>query len=146
MIKIYLAAAWGRRLEIKELSEKIKKLGFGITSRWLDQEDSGAFAALPNTEAKERFLRQHAVMDVQDVYSADILIRFSDAEEMKQPLVDSRLLSGARNFEMGLAYGLGKKLIVVGGYQNIFDRLANIQHVKDVSALMDLLAGIRFAL
>lgn len=37
--KIYLAAAWGRRVEIKALSEKIKKLGYEITSRWLDQED-----------------------------------------------------------------------------------------------------------
>ena len=143
MTSVYLAAAWSRRDEIKQIAENISKLGYKITSRWLDQENFGA-TALMNNEEKEARLRMHAIMDVTDVLRADTIVRFSDAEQMKQPLVDSKLLSGARNFEMGLAYGANKTMIVVGGHQNIFDRLPNIHHVHNVSELMDLLAGMRF--
>lgn len=92
---------------------------------------------------------EHALMDVADVMAANILIRFSDAPVMKASAVDSKLLSGARNFEMGLAFAVDMfvhdtMLIVVDGPQNIFDRLPGVRHVKDVGALMDLLAGMKF--
>lgn len=146
--KIYLAAAWGRRFEIKQVALILERMGYEVTSRWLDQENFGA-SNLQNTADKEMFLQKHALIDVDDVLRADILIRFSDADEMKKPLVDSKLVSGARMFEMGMAYATNlfaheMLIIVVGGNQNIFDRLPNVRHVVNVNALYDLLAGMKF--
>jgi hypothetical protein len=42
-------------------------------------------------------------------------------------------------FEMGYAKAKGKGLIVVGGKQNVFDRLDGIIHIKDADALVRLL-------
>jgi hypothetical protein len=47
-------------------------------------------------------------------------------------------------FEMGLAYALGKPIVVVGGIQPIFDYLPTINHVRDIGELngiIRLMAG-----
>ncbi|MGD0331547.1 MAG: hypothetical protein ABSB40_14075, partial [Nitrososphaeria archaeon] len=70
MKKVYLAAAFWRKEEMKELSLRIKELGVKVTSRWLDEEP------LPEGKIKrKRFLENTAAMDANDVFAADTLIR-----------------------------------------------------------------------
>lgn len=130
-MKVYLAGAWSRQAELCGYAHRLKDLGVEVTSRWL-----GEIPPVDGTNFN-KFLRETALIDVEDVLRADALVRFSDAEEMAFPLVKSKLASGARMFEMGLAWNNGKPVIVVGGHQNVFDFLPNIIHLPDVESLYD---------
>jgi hypothetical protein len=83
------------------------------------------------------FRRQRAQEDVEDVRAARILVRFTD--DLNRPTVPAGLATGSRMFEMGLAYALGKIIIVVGGTQPIFDYLPGIFHLHDVAELKKVL-------
>ena len=129
---VYLAAAWSRRKEISLIADQLNKIpGVCVKARWLKEP----------IKAKEKhcfhFCQKRAQVDVQDVKKADILIRFTD--DLRRKLVPARLATGARMFEMGYAYALGKKIIVVGGHQPIFDYLPGIIHINDVETLKSFL-------
>jgi hypothetical protein len=128
-MKIYTAGSWSRRDEIKKVAAELEKLGVTITSRWLNEPIQ------PKGSSLEKWRRETARIDVIDIRDADMLVRFSDAEAAKAATVGSNLISGARMFETGLAWSLGKPIVVVGGKQNVFDYLPNITHVKNVEAL-----------
>jgi nucleoside 2-deoxyribosyltransferase len=130
-MRVYLAGAWGRREEILRVANRLRHVGVEITSNWLTEE------AGMQSGSKERFLRERAYIDLQDVDRADALVRFADISRTRQ--VPRALISGARMFEMGYAKAKGKTLIVVGGKQHVFDRLAEVIHVKDADALVRLL-------
>lgn len=124
-LNIYLAASWSRRREIQLIAVKLTRREFKVTSGWLYQEATPENAAL---------------MDVADVARADTIIRFSDREVVeKADTVYSHLATGARHFEFGYAYAQGKRMIVVGGYQNVFDSLPHVEHVKDEEELWTIL-------
>ena len=130
-MKIYLAAAFSRQEEIKQVALRLESKGLEITSRWLDVK-------------KERL--ENAFMDVEDVRRSDFLVRFTDDmfhsdvwSSNNEAYVPARLISGARHFETGLAWERGIPIIVVGGKQNIFDEFPNITHVSSVSELEKVL-------
>jgi nucleoside 2-deoxyribosyltransferase len=130
-MRVYLAAAWGRREEILRVANRLRDVGVEITSNWLTEEDG------MQSGSKEKFLRERAYIDLQDVDRADALVRFADVPRTRK--VPRALISGARMFEMGYAKAKGKTLIVVGGKQHVFDRLAEVIHVKNADALVRLL-------
>ena len=130
-MRVYLSAAWGRREEILRVANRLRLEGVEITSNWLTEEEG------MQSGSKERFLRERAYIDLQDVDRADALVRFADIPRTRK--VPRALISGARMFEMGYAKAKGKGLIVVGGKQHVFDRLADVIHVKDADALVRLL-------
>jgi nucleoside 2-deoxyribosyltransferase len=130
-MRVYLAGAWGRREEILRVANRLREVGVDITSNWLTEEEG------MQSGSKEKFLRERAYIDLQDVDRADALVRFADVPRTRQ--VPRALISGARMFEMGYAKAKGKTLIVVGGKQHVFDRLTEVIHVKDADALVRLL-------
>jgi len=136
---VYLAASWTRRNEIKMVATYLRAAGIEVRARWLDEEP------VPADPDRERFLIHRATEDVEDVLACDVLVRFTD--DLTAPTVPSRLATGARMFEMGLAWGAGKQIVVVGGHQCIFDHLpVNITHVRDVQELKNyLLSGSKYA-
>lgn len=161
-MKVYLASAWSRRSEMQGIAQNLKLMGHEITSRWLvNEKDSSTFpadgkASQIDNDACEAKHTVNALNDVEDVLTADAIVRFSDAPEMVWPLVPARLLSGARNFEFGLMYaanlfnsifekhpewgiyGKQRLMFVVDGKQNIFDRLPEVMHVRDVNQLYEV--------
>ena len=145
-MRVYLAAAWSRRVEILEVANRLEAKGVEITSRWLTEEEG------MNTGAREPFLRERCYIDLHDVDECDILIRFTDPETQGNekyravlgsiPITaDVKLLSCARMVEFGYAMAKGKSLIVVGGKQNVFDRKDGIVHLKDADELVKYLGG-----
>ena len=123
-MKIYLAAAWSRRAQIAQIADDLNLIpGITVNSRWLSEP---VFAATDIDHLL--FLRERALLDVGDVVSSDMLVRFTD--DLSGPTVPSRLASGARMFEMGLAYAQKKPVVVVGGIQQIFDHLPGIVHLS----------------
>lgn len=167
-MKVYLASAWSRREEMQGIADNLRLMGHEITSRWLvNEKDSSTFpddgkASQIDNDAREAKHTVNALHDVEDVLAADAIVRFSDAPEMVWPLVPARLLSGARNFEFGVMYtadviansledrtvqayyngnivvGKRRLMFVVDGKQNIFDRLPEVMHVKDVNQLYEV--------
>jgi len=132
-VKVYLAAAWSRQQEIRRYATILRGEGVEITSRWLEEKG-------PTDPAdKDRYRRETALIDIQDVRAADVLVRFTD-DLTTQAFVPSGLATGARMFEMGLAWSEGMPIIVVGGRQQVFDWLPNVTHVKDFEALVRLIA------
>ena len=131
-MKVYLAAAWSRRLEIKAIAERLTALGVEITSRWLDEEVG------MELKCSEHFLRDRAYVDLADVDAADAIVRFTD--RVTSDTVSKNLISGARMVEFGYAKARGKTLYVVGGKQNVFDNLDGIVHLKDVNELVAVLS------
>ena len=113
------------------MANRLRDVGVEITSNWLTEEEG------MQSGSKEKFLRERAYIDLQDVDRADALVRFADVPRTRQ--VPRALISGARMFEMGYAKAKGKTLFVVGGKQHVFDRLADVIHVKDADALVRLL-------
>lgn len=132
-MQLYLAAAWARKDEIFAVSQQLEQLpGVTVQARWL-------YEPVP-AEYTNAFRRERAQHDVDDVTSADILVRFTD--DLSGETVPAKLATGARMFEMGLAYALGKPIIVVGGIQPIFDHLPSIIHVENIAQLENKLSEI----
>lgn len=130
--KIYVAAAFSKRLEATNLAEALEDRGFEVTSRWLVEKK-------PEGADYEKYLEHEALMDVNDVLRSDLLVRITDTEELQQEVVNSKLITGSRFFEMGMAYAKGIPIIVVGGNQCLFDRLPSIKHFENTTQLFEYL-------
>lgn len=142
-MNIYLAAAWSKREEMQKLATDLEKTipGLIVNSRWIKEARSNnrwspATNARMNCEPKnmEKAVRRlRAEQDREDVEAADILIRFTD--DLSKKMVPSYLATGSRMWEMGYAMRGHQPVIIVGGIQNFFDYLPEVQHVKNVDAL-----------
>ena len=126
-MKVYLAAAFSRQNEIKEIARQLRNLGVEVTSRWLDAETI--------YKKPTRLRTEDAFTDIRDLRAADILIRFTDSVDGNS--VPSRLISCARMFEFGMAWERGMPIFVVGGTQNVFDYLPNVVHFPDNEDLFE---------
>ena len=129
-MKIYLAASYTRKREIAQVAARLRKCGFKVTSRWL-------------REGLKMDMLHGALRDISDIRSCDVLVRFTDKLDRK--MVPAQLATGARMFECGAAWVLGKVVMVIGGHQQIFDYLPNIVHLNDVDDLIIKLRGNGYA-
>ena len=118
--KIYLAAGFSRKEEIKKYAAELTALGFEITSSWLYERIS------PSTELHQvtrRYLREHAQRDLTDIQKADALVLFTQSPT--KPFV-----RGGRMHEAGYAMGLKKPLYLCGPRENIFHYLPGVYHCE----------------
>jgi len=129
VISIYLAARYGRKLEMREVAQRLEATGYIITSRWLQEPDSA--------NLNENELRKAALRDSEDIFAADILVRFSD--DLNTPRVPSGWCTSSRMEEAGMATAWGKQVVIVGAKQSVFDRLPDRVILSDVTALTDYL-------
>lgn len=113
-----------------QLRSELNMLGVRVNSRWLDESE------MP-LEGQEKYLREHAFMDIQDVVGCNIFVRFSD--DLSIPLVPAELATGGRFVEMGIALREGIPIVVVGGHQVLFDYLP-VTHLKNKDQLKRYLA------
>lgn len=139
-MKIYLAARYGRRLELCGYRDELQAAGCDITSRWLLGNhqidnvgkpigDNGealvegdAACASTGEDSKEaaELRAKFALEDIQDVYRASVLIAFTEPPR-------STASRGGRHVEFGYALGNGIRLIVVGYRENIFCWLPDVE-------------------
>lgn len=113
MISVYVAAKFTRRLEMREVADRLWKAGFEITSTWLQE-----VARLPWMTHGE-FWRKLAIKDLCEVAAADII------------LLDTHMPSntGGKENEYGFALGQWhhKLLFIVGPKRNVFHELCDRQ-------------------
>ena len=95
LVKVYIAAKYARRFELRALAAALKAHGVEITARWLD---NGEEEAAGPAEAGQ--------MDVDDVARADALVFIGEPHGSKNT-------GGGRWFELGLAYAYGKRCLVL---------------------------------
>lgn len=116
-LRIYLAAQYGWRNQLKEYAAQLTAAGFVVTSSWLNERAS------PTADLNDltpRFLKHHAHIDVRDIQDADCLVLFTvEPTELTK--------RGGRHVEFGMGYALGKKLIVCGPRENIFHYLDGVK-------------------
>jgi hypothetical protein len=122
--KVYLAASWLRREEMQSVAQELRTAGLEVDVHWLDQYDSH----------KQKSHLNNARADIRGVRECDVFVRYSD--DLSLPLVPSKLATGGRFVEQGIAMTLDKEIFVVGGKQCIFDELPKVTHVKDTAHLL----------
>lgn len=132
-MKVYLAGAFSRQTELRDVATDLAALGIEVTSRWLYEKGP------ENPKDRQWYRRETAFQDIQDVRAADILVRFTD--DLTAESIPSKLGSCARMFEFGMAWERGIPVVVVGGKQNIFDELSNVIHLPTVQELFKFLGS-----
>lgn len=140
-MNIYLAAAWSRREEMKRLTKELERdiPGLIVNARWIKVEP-------PEKTFWQRSAKENtrlAIEDRDDAITSDVLVRFTD--DLSAKMVPAQLATGSRMVETGLALRGYQPVIVVGGKQNLFDCLPEVQHVKNVVALKRVLRRIQKA-
>ena len=134
-MKVYIAARYDRRVELRPLAERLKLLGHEVTSRWLWDGEEG------------KTIQDAAVMDMEDVREADWLIFIGEPRGSKNR-------GGGRWFEFGAAWALGKHCVAVldvsedlgghgttsPGHESVFTALPDVEVVADRDELMVIMA------
>lgn len=126
-MKVYLAARYSQKEQMKEYAQQLRELGVEVTSRWLEEPHA------PNTtldQVPKEELATYAFHDCQDISRADVLIFF--AQDPNTPTV-----RGGRHVEFGIALSLGMLIWVVGPKENIFHYSSG---VYNFASWIDLLA------
>lgn len=110
MTSYYLAARYSRRDEMLGVRDVLETFGHTVTSRWIN---GGHQAAPDDVDAMARF----ATDDIEDLKAAERVLVFT--ETPREPHTNR----GGRHVELGIAYALGKHVLIVGPYENAFTTL-----------------------
>ena len=119
-MKLYLAAHYARRDELKEYARAFESAGHQVTSRWLTSEQVDAIHETTTSIPIEA--RGAAQEDYDDLAQADVLVSFTD------PPRKGATTRGGRHVEFGLAMAWNKTLILIGPRENIFHCLPQVKH------------------
>jgi hypothetical protein len=129
-MNVYVAAKYSHRGEAALLMHALRTQGHAITRDWTDEEDPPEDTS---PETRQDFWALCAAADFDGVRTADVLILLHD------PACRGAFV------ELGIALGLGVRVIVVGGRGNpatdcpIFVYLPDVEHVASVPEALKLL-------
>jgi hypothetical protein len=126
-MRVYLAARYSRKNEIKALVPLFGAHGISVGSRWLHETSPPEVTLL---EVTPEFCQETALVDLEDIEAADMLVFFAE-----DPLVGTP--RGGRHVEFGFALGIGKRIAVIGGPENIFHHLSQVVHYPDVKSFLE---------
>jgi hypothetical protein len=117
MMRIYLAAAYSRRLELAGYADQLRADGHEITAKWLTgiHEEPGWHEAL------------YAADDFADVQRADCVLSFTEAPKTSRN-------RGGRHAEFGMGLAWGKLLILCGPREHCFHFLPQVRHFEGTAA------------
>ena len=122
--RVYFAARLRRREELLGYREQATAAGLEVTSRWLTAETPA--------ELNEEVWQGLAALDREDILRAESLVLFSEPEH------DG---GSGRHVEFGMALALGKRVIVVGEIENLFQRLPEVAVVSNWHDALELLTA-----
>ena len=111
-MKIYLAASFHRKLEMREIAKELENAGHEVTSQWI-WIDEGSNPALD----------YWAKRDLSDIRAADCLVLFTQE-------IGSGYYTGGRHVEFGVALERKQRLILVGSRENIFHGLPEVEQCE----------------
>ena len=132
MRKFYIAGRYVNKVKIAAFAEKVRALGFGVTSSWLEEDHS------PNVEMIEfdaRTLRAMSIKDRDEIAACDEMIFFSELDTLPTA-------RNGRHVEFGMAIAMGKPIHVIGPYENIFHHLPLVWHYPSEQVFFQGTVGI----
>ena len=112
--KLYLAGRYSRRRELLGYADRLKDLGYEVTSRWLQGSHEGGY------EDDTDWVR-YATEDLLDIFSADGIVCFTEGRRD----IPGKA-RGGRHVEAGIAIGLSMPIFVVGPRENVFYHLRRV--------------------
>ena len=122
-VKVYLAARYSRRNELRVYRADLETLGFAVTSRWLDgnhQIDDAGLSEEGSPAERTRFAQE----DWDDLMEADACISFTESPR-------SAASRGGRHVEFGAGVAAGKFMVVIGPRENVFHCLPEVAVFPD---------------
>jgi nucleoside 2-deoxyribosyltransferase len=126
MIKVYLAAQFARRDEMRGHRSTLESVGITVTSRWLDEE--GSLDGSMDDKTEEFYIKT-AYIDLEDVRAARCLIFFAEDPKIG-------IKRGGRHVEFGYALALGIPIAVIGPKENIFHHCHGIGHFDSLETFI----------
>lgn len=118
-LKVYIAAPWVAKNEALEAQKKFEEAGMEVTSHWIKYHPTVSIEGADSTDINE--LQTQAIEDVEDIIKSDVFVILNLA------------LSEGKATELGLAYGLGIPIILVGKRdRNIFYHLPEVYQADTV--------------
>lgn len=138
MTAFYLAARYGRRLELADYADQLRALGHQVTSRWLlgqHQADDLEVDTGGDVHQVPELARRFAEEGVEDVTFADVIVAFSEPPH-------SWASRGGRHVEFGMVLGWvlagyttleghSRRLVVIGQRENVFHCLREVAVFPD---------------
>jgi len=116
--RVYLAARFARRDQLIGVARALEASGVEVVCRWLFVE--GVALSTKELDSQSR-AGQMASMDFEDLRAADVCLAFT--EQAREP--QGR---GGRHAEVGIALGLGHRVILVGPREHVFHCLPQVEH------------------
>lgn len=129
-MNIYIACPYPERHYALVVRKFCLGRGWQVCARWLDPSHDG----LPAFQTPE-LQRIDALEDMQDIASCDVMLVLS-------PLGYAERGTGGRHVELGIAIGLGKRIVLLGDPTNVFHRLPSIVVIPDHAPASELTAAI----
>lgn len=117
-MKVYLAAQYPRRDEMRHVAKLLRENNILVTSRWLSETASLGSHLNEATNAENL---SAAIHDRADIDAADTLVLFAEDPTVGFP-------RGTHHVEFGYAMGKGKRLVVINGPENIFQYFPEVIH------------------
>lgn len=110
MMRVYLAAQFARRVELRGYAEELERHGIAVTSRWLREDYDGLATIDP---LPDEVAAQCARDDLADIDASDLVVCFTEAPR-------SGLYTGGRHVEFGYALARQMPIVIVGPSENVF--------------------------
>lgn len=137
-MKIYLAARFTAQQEMRGVRDVLTVLGYEVTSSWIDLtvHEVGPVGLTPDVmNADPDRCAPHAAHDMDDLLRADAVALFTSL---------GASTTGGRHVELGMALAAGKRVMLVGPRENIFQTLPQVEHYSDWPRLVMALTPARF--
>ncbi len=121
-MRAYLAAPYAARTQIRTLASQLTRIGYTITSTWLDEEhevNAGTTGAA--SSLADNVVMGHALQDLKDIDRSQLLVLFTlDVCDLED---GGSGISGGRHVETGYAIARNVPIVVVGEPENVFHRM-----------------------
>jgi hypothetical protein len=128
-MKLYIASH--SQAKALDLKETLEALGHIVVARWIVNDTKFGHGVQAYTDDERRDL---AVMDEEDVRSADALILLAEAE--------GQFVPGGKHVETGIALALQRPVFVVGRRENLFHWHPRVTVVPSAEELVRTLGRV----
>lgn len=126
-MKIYLAAQYSRKDEMREYAEDLELYGHEVVSSWIWEPHPANMTLDRLTDGQACSI---AMKDVVEVCQSDMMIFFAIGPA-------TATARGGRHVEFGVAIARNKPIWVVGPKENIFHYLPNVRHFDSWNDLLN---------
>lgn len=129
--KVYLASRYSRFKEMQGYATELKKMGYEVTSRWIQGNHKMSKGSSTQAEKKERI--RFANEDKKDLNKSDIVICFTE-----EPRTTNT--RGGRHVELGMAIAWEKEVYIIGYKENVFCCLPDVTFFKQPEEILKYLS------